>query len=42
MEQNYDISNGELLTIKMALEEWLHWLEGAQHPFTVIIDNQEP
>ncbi len=33
-ERNYDIGNQELLAIKMALEEWRHWLEGAQHPFT--------
>ncbi len=36
MEQNYEISNRELLTIKLSLEEWHHWLEGAHHPFTVI------
>ncbi|KAG1956957.1 retrotransposable element [Pimephales promelas] len=39
-EQNYDIGNRELLAIKLALEEWRHWLEGAQHPFTVITDHQ--
>ncbi len=39
-EQNYDISNRELLAIKLALEEWRHWLEGAQHPFTVITDHK--
>ncbi len=39
-EQNYDISNGELLAIKLALEEWRHWLEGANHPFTVITDHK--
>ncbi len=31
-ERNYDIGNRELLAIKLALEEWRHWLEGAQHP----------
>ncbi len=35
-EQNYDIGNRELLAIKLALEEWRHWLEGANHPFEVI------
>ncbi len=40
VEQNYDISNRELLAIKLALEEWRHWLEGAQHPFTVIMDQK--
>ncbi|KAL0183498.1 hypothetical protein M9458_019194 [Cirrhinus mrigala] len=34
-EQNYDVGNGELLAIKLALEEWRHWLEGATHPFTI-------
>ncbi|XP_053371214.1 deleted in malignant brain tumors 1 protein-like [Clarias gariepinus] len=27
-ERNYDIGNQELLAIKLALEEWRHWLEG--------------
>ncbi len=39
-EQNYDIGNRELLAIKLALEEWRHWLEGAQHPFIVITDHK--
>lgn len=34
-EKNYDIGNRELLAVTMALEEWCHWLEGAEHPFTV-------
>ena len=29
-EQNYDVGNWELLAIKLALEEWRHWLEGAK------------
>ncbi|KAI2659363.1 Transposon Tf2-8 polyprotein [Labeo rohita] len=33
-EQNYDVGNRELLAIKLALEEWRHWLEGARHPIT--------
>lgn len=32
---NYNISNRELLAIKLALEEWRHWLVGAEHPFIV-------
>ncbi|KAK3567220.1 hypothetical protein QTP86_014212, partial [Hemibagrus guttatus] len=32
-EVNYDIGNRELLAVKLALEEWRHWLEGARHPF---------
>ncbi len=39
-EKNYDIGNRELLAIKLALEEWRHWLEGAQHPFTVLTDHK--
>ncbi|KAG1954691.1 retrotransposable element [Pimephales promelas] len=39
-EQNYDIGNRELLAIKLALEEWRHWLEGAKHPFIVITDHR--
>ncbi|KAK3553489.1 hypothetical protein QTP70_004148 [Hemibagrus guttatus] len=31
-EANYDIGNRELLTVKLVLEEWRHWLEGAKHP----------
>lgn len=38
--ENYDIGNRELLVIKLALEEWLHWLEGATHPFTVLTDHK--
>ncbi|KAI2647782.1 Transposon Tf2-8 polyprotein [Labeo rohita] len=33
-EQNYDVGNRELLAIKLALEEWCHWLEGAIHQIT--------
>lgn len=39
-EQNYDIGNRELLTIKLSLEVWRHWLEGAKHPFEVITDHK--
>ncbi len=39
-EQNYDMGNRELLAIKLALEEWRHWLEGAQYPFEVITDHK--
>lgn len=30
-KRNYDMCNRELLAIKMALEEWCYWLEGAKH-----------
>ena len=33
-ERNYD-GNRELLAVKLALEEWLHWLEGTKQPFLV-------
>lgn len=39
-ERNYNVGNHELLAIKAALEEWRHWLEGAQHPFTVLTDHK--
>ena len=39
-EQNCDIGNRELLAVKMALEEWRHWLEGAQTPFQVWTDHK--
>ncbi|KAI2657525.1 Transposon Tf2-8 polyprotein [Labeo rohita] len=39
-EQNYDVGNRELLAIKLALEEWRHWLEGAKHPVTIITDHK--
>ncbi len=39
-EQNYDVGNRELLTMKAAFEEWRHWLEGAKHPFTVLTDHR--
>ncbi len=32
-ERNYDIGNRELLAVKLALEEWRHWLEGLGVPF---------
>ena len=39
-ELNYDIGNRELLAVKLALEEWRHWLEGARHPFVVLTDHK--
>lgn len=32
VQRNYDIGNQELLAVKVALEEWRYWLEGALHP----------
>lgn len=34
-ERNYDVGDRELLAIKLALEEWRHWLEGAEQPFLI-------
>ena len=39
-ERNYDVGNRELLAIKLALEEWRHWLEGAAQPFVVWTDHK--
>ena len=39
-ERNYDIGNRELLAVKLALEEWRHWLEGAKVPFVVWTDHR--
>ena len=39
-EINYDVGNRELLAVKMALEEWRHWLEGAEHRFLVWTDHK--
>lgn len=39
VERNYD--NGyRVLAINLALEEWTHWLERAQHTFTVLTDHK--
>ncbi len=38
--RNYDVGNRELLAMKLALEEWWHWLEGTTHPFTVLTDHK--
>ncbi|KAI5086375.1 hypothetical protein C0J45_23376, partial [Silurus meridionalis] len=39
-ERNYAIGDRELLAVKLALEEWRHWLEGAEHPFVVWTDHR--
>lgn len=33
--KNYDVGNKEQLAVKTALEEWRHWLAGAEQPFLV-------
>ncbi|KAK3552329.1 hypothetical protein QTP86_010372 [Hemibagrus guttatus] len=40
VEANYDVGNWKLLSIKAALEEWWHWLEGARYPFLVLMDHR--
>lgn len=39
-ERNYDVGNRELLAVKLALEEWRHWLEGADQPIVVWTDHK--
>lgn len=39
-DRNYDIGNRELLAVKLALEEWRHWLEGTKTPFIVWINHK--
>lgn len=39
-ERNYVFGDRELLAIKVALEEWRHWLEGAEQPFLVWTDHK--
>lgn len=39
-ESRYDVGDRELLAVKLALEEWRHWLEGAIHPFMVWTDHK--
>ena len=38
-KRNYDVGNRELLAVKLAQEEWRHWLEGSLEPFTVLTDH---
>ncbi|KAK3553382.1 hypothetical protein QTP70_003555 [Hemibagrus guttatus] len=39
-ERNYDVGNKELLAMKAAIEEWIHWLEGSTYTFQVITDHK--
>ena len=34
------MGNRELLAVVLALQEWRHWLEGAEHPFLVWTDHR--
>ena len=40
VERNYEIHDKELLAIIRALEEWRHFLEGAQHPVEIWSDHK--
>lgn len=36
-QSNYDIRKRELLMVKLALNEWHHWLEGTKLPFLAFL-----
>ena len=40
VEQNYEIHDKEMLAIIRAMEEWRHFLEGAEHGFEVWTDHK--
>jgi hypothetical protein len=40
VERNYEIHDTEMLAIIRALEEWRHYLEGAQHPIEIWTDHK--
>jgi RNase H-like domain found in reverse transcriptase/Reverse transcriptase (RNA-dependent DNA polymerase)/Integrase zinc binding domain/Chromo (CHRromatin Organisation MOdifier) domain/Retroviral aspartyl protease len=40
VERNYDIHDKEMLAVMRALEEWRHFLEGAQHQVEVWTDHK--
>jgi len=40
VERNYQIHNKKMLTIICALEEWRHFLEGAQHLVEIWMDHK--
>jgi transposase InsO family protein len=40
VERNYEIHDKEMLAVIRALEEWRHFLEGAQHPFAIWTDHK--
>lgn len=39
-ERNYDVGKQDLLVVKLALEEWRHWLEETEEPFVVWTDHK--
>ena len=40
VERNYEIHNKEMLAIVRALEEWRHFLEGAEYQFKIWTDHK--
>ena len=38
-ERNYYVGDQELLPVKLALEEWRHWLEGPKEPFIILTNH---
>jgi hypothetical protein len=40
VERNYEIHDKEMLAIIQAMEEWRHFLEGAEHKFEVWTDHK--
>ena len=41
VERNYEIHDKEMLAIIRALEEWRHFLEGAEHQFEIWTDHKK-
>ena len=39
-EQNYDIFDWELLAVIHTLTEWKHYLQGMDHPITMVTDHK--
>lgn len=39
-EHNYNVGYSELLAVRLALEEWRHWLKGAEHPYIIWTDHK--
>ncbi len=40
VEHNYEIHDKEMLTIIQALQEWRHFIEGAEHQFEIWTDHK--